>query len=168
MTPPQPPSFSTESVARRPAIAISETWMKIAAARGRLGQATMITKYELYSDERMEAQGGSRYLSIGGVICTYRGRERLLAELQQVRRSHALNQEMRWERCRLPRVPRIRCRSTASAGTPSRLLFSNSSHAFHHPCAFAALSSTRSSCRSSRPSAVTRATRSRAHSASSG
>jgi hypothetical protein len=44
----------------------------------------------------MEAHDGSTYLSIGGVICTYRGQERLLAELQQVRLSHALNEEMRW------------------------------------------------------------------------
>ena len=39
---------------------------------------------------------GSRFLSIGGTICTNRGHERLLDKLQQVRRSYTLSQEMRW------------------------------------------------------------------------
>jgi hypothetical protein len=56
----------------------------------------MITEYELYSDERIETRMGSRFLSIGGIICTDSGQKRLLGRLQQVRRSYALSREMRW------------------------------------------------------------------------
>jgi hypothetical protein len=57
----------------------------------------MITEYELYGDERKEKRG-TRYLTLGGIICTSVGRERLLTRLQNIRQSHGLTREMRWAR----------------------------------------------------------------------
>ena len=42
----------------------------------------MFTEYELYSDERVVRHEGSRYLFLGGVICTDNGRVRLQGELE--------------------------------------------------------------------------------------
>ena len=58
----------------------------------------MITEYELYSDERKTRIPGVRYLLLGGVICTDRGRQRLLANLQGVREKHGVGREMKWGR----------------------------------------------------------------------
>ena len=58
----------------------------------------MITEYELYSDEREASIPGVRYLFLGGVICTDRGRQRLLADLHAVREKHGLGREMKWGR----------------------------------------------------------------------
>ena len=58
----------------------------------------MITEYELYSDERKMSIPGVRYLFLGGVICTDRGRQRLLANVNAVREKHALGHEMKWGR----------------------------------------------------------------------
>jgi hypothetical protein len=45
----------------------------------------MITEYELYSDERKEKHNGNSYLTIGGLVCTDKGRDRLLAKLKELR-----------------------------------------------------------------------------------
>lgn len=58
----------------------------------------VITEYELYSDERETTLADVRYLFLGGVICTDRGRQRLLAALRAVRSIHALGAEMKWGR----------------------------------------------------------------------
>jgi hypothetical protein len=59
-------------------------------------QNAMITEYELYTDERKEKQRAAQYLTIAGIICTDRGRQRLLTNLQNVRLGHGLTAEMRW------------------------------------------------------------------------
>jgi hypothetical protein len=54
----------------------------------------MITEYELYSDERKDTPKG--YLILGGIVCTDRGRERLLVRLSETRKRHGLGQEIGW------------------------------------------------------------------------
>jgi hypothetical protein len=54
----------------------------------------MITEYELYSDERKDTPKG--YLILGGIVCTNRGRERLLAGLSESRKCHGLGHEIGW------------------------------------------------------------------------
>jgi hypothetical protein len=54
----------------------------------------LITEYELYSDERKDSPKG--FLILGGVVCTDRGRDRLLAALAEVRQGHALQGEFHW------------------------------------------------------------------------
>jgi hypothetical protein len=57
----------------------------------------VITEYELYADERMERIGGVDYLTLGGVICTDAGRDRLRAALAELRIHHNLvGAEVRW------------------------------------------------------------------------
>ena len=56
----------------------------------------VITEYELYSDERKDTPRG--YLILGGVVCTDRGRERLLAALAKVRSCHSLDREIHWRK----------------------------------------------------------------------
>jgi hypothetical protein len=56
----------------------------------------MITKYELYSDERFQKHQSTRYLLIGGIICTDRRRARLHRRLTEVRNAFGLTREMRW------------------------------------------------------------------------
>ena len=56
----------------------------------------MITEYELYSDERYVGHDGRRYLFLGGIICTNRGRTRLLEQLKATRSKYGLEREMRW------------------------------------------------------------------------
>jgi hypothetical protein len=63
-----------------------------------LGGESMITEYELYSDERRVSFSGRRYLFVGGVVCTQTGRDRLLYSLSQVRSSYHLLHEMKWEK----------------------------------------------------------------------
>lgn len=58
----------------------------------------MITEYELYSDEREIRIHGVQYLFLGGVICTDRGRQRLLSGLREVRQTYGLNREIKWGR----------------------------------------------------------------------
>jgi hypothetical protein len=58
----------------------------------------MITEYELYSDERTDRMVGTEYLTIGGVICTAKGRDRLLARLTAVREHHGLTGEAGWKK----------------------------------------------------------------------
>ncbi|GIW91503.1 MAG: hypothetical protein KatS3mg109_1935 [Pirellulaceae bacterium] len=58
----------------------------------------MITEYELYSDERYQRHKNSRYLFIGGIICTNKGRERIHRKLEEVRSRFNLAREMRWNR----------------------------------------------------------------------
>ena len=58
----------------------------------------MITEYELYSDERYQNHENIRYLLLGGIICTNKGRDRLHRELQKVRSRFDLTKEMRWTR----------------------------------------------------------------------
>jgi hypothetical protein len=58
----------------------------------------MITEYELYSDERTDRTVGTEYLTIGGVICTEKGRDRLLAGLTGVRTRHGLTGEAGWKK----------------------------------------------------------------------
>jgi hypothetical protein len=55
----------------------------------------MITEYELYSDERKEKRNETRYLTIGGLICTDKGRDRLLAKLKDLR--EVLTGEVGWK-----------------------------------------------------------------------
>jgi hypothetical protein len=43
------------------------------------------TEYELYSDERKENHNGNSYLTIGGLVCTDKGTDRLLASLKPLR-----------------------------------------------------------------------------------
>ena len=58
----------------------------------------MITEYELYSDEREVRHEGSRYLFVGGVICTDNGRVRLQGELESIRGEHGLTGEVKWRK----------------------------------------------------------------------
>jgi hypothetical protein len=55
----------------------------------------MVTEYELYSDERMTE---GRWLWLGGVVCTDKGRSRLLSRLSDVRARYLLSHEMKWGR----------------------------------------------------------------------
>jgi len=56
----------------------------------------MINEYELYSDEKyLKVQ---KYTVLGGLICTDTGRERLLMNLERVRRRHNKWGEMKWEK----------------------------------------------------------------------
>ena len=52
----------------------------------------MVTEYEIYIDERYQQS----FLMLGGLICTEKGRQRLSAQLTQVREQFGLNKEMRW------------------------------------------------------------------------
>jgi hypothetical protein len=61
----------------------------------------MITEYELYADERKEKHCTAKYLTIAGIICTDRGRQRLLTNLKNVRQSYGLTREMRWAKISL-------------------------------------------------------------------
>lgn len=54
----------------------------------------MITEYVLYSDERKNSPDG--FLTLGGIVCTDRGRARLLGALTEVRTSFGLGKEVRW------------------------------------------------------------------------
>ena len=56
----------------------------------------MITEYELYSDERIEKHNGKSYLTIGGLICTDKGRDRILASLKPLR--SVLTGEVGWKK----------------------------------------------------------------------
>src|SRR5437016_4356418 len=56
----------------------------------------MITEYELYSDERKEKHNGNSYPTIGGLVCTDKGRDRLLAKLKPLR--GVLTGEVRWKK----------------------------------------------------------------------
>jgi hypothetical protein len=56
----------------------------------------MVTEYHLYSDERVHKSCKSRFLSLGGVICTDRGADRLIEVLSKVRAKFCLAHEMRW------------------------------------------------------------------------
>jgi hypothetical protein len=56
----------------------------------------MITEYELYSDERKETHNGNSYLTIGGLVCTDKGRDRLLAKLKPLRT--VLTGEVGWKK----------------------------------------------------------------------
>ena len=58
----------------------------------------MTTEYELYSDERPDRIVGTEYLAIGGVICTDKGRARLLAELTAIREHRGLTGEAGWKK----------------------------------------------------------------------
>lgn len=56
----------------------------------------MITEYELHSDERLkDPSASSWYMTLGGVICTSNGHDRLCNALCDVRKLHALNHEMK-------------------------------------------------------------------------
>jgi len=55
---------------------------------------SMITEYELYSDERKDTPKG--YLILGGVVCTDSGRKRLLASLSDARKCYRLVHEIGW------------------------------------------------------------------------
>jgi hypothetical protein len=58
----------------------------------------MITEYELYADER-ETQGRSgHWFWLGGVVCTDKGRARLLGGLSDVRARYGLSREMKWRK----------------------------------------------------------------------
>jgi len=56
----------------------------------------VITEYELYSDERILKPPGRQLLFIGGVICSDKGRSRLLHQLSTVRSQYDLRNEMKW------------------------------------------------------------------------
>ena len=56
----------------------------------------MITEYELYSDERKEKHNGNSYLTIGGLVCTDKGRDRLQAKLKDLRND--LTGEVGWKK----------------------------------------------------------------------
>jgi hypothetical protein len=59
----------------------------------------MITEYELYSDERKERAAGADFLTIGGVICTNRGQERLLGSIVKLRTDYSsLTYEVGWKK----------------------------------------------------------------------
>jgi hypothetical protein len=56
----------------------------------------VITEYELYSDERKDTPRG--FLILGGVVCTDRGRERLLTALARTRAHHRVDVEVHWKK----------------------------------------------------------------------
>jgi hypothetical protein len=60
----------------------------------------MVNYYELYTDEtyiNIKAQS-QEYMVLGGLICTDKGRERLLVKLEQVRKQHNKGGEMKWNK----------------------------------------------------------------------
>jgi hypothetical protein len=57
----------------------------------------MITEYELYSDERKEKHNGNSYLTVGGLVCTDKGRDRLLAKLTLLRDAISFTGEIGWK-----------------------------------------------------------------------
>jgi hypothetical protein len=60
-----------------------------------LRSVSVITEYELYSDERGVRHDGHRYLFLGGLICTDSGRDRLIRSIRSPQSPCA---EMRWSK----------------------------------------------------------------------
>jgi len=58
----------------------------------------MITEYEVYSDERWDKTPQANHMCLGGIICTNKGRERLLSALASVRTSEGLHGEAGWKK----------------------------------------------------------------------
>jgi hypothetical protein len=56
----------------------------------------LITEYELYADERETKSRSGHYFWLGGVVCTDKGRSRLLDGLSKVRSRYARSGEMKW------------------------------------------------------------------------
>jgi hypothetical protein len=57
----------------------------------------VITEYELYADERRPSRE-NKWFWLGGVVCTDKGRSRLLAGLSDVRTHYGMSHEMKWGR----------------------------------------------------------------------
>jgi len=57
---------------------------------------SMITEYELYSDERRMPPPHRSQMLLGGIVCTSAGRARLLEKLAAVRSKYNLAHEMKW------------------------------------------------------------------------
>lgn len=66
----------------------------------------MITEYELYVDDCDRSIPNKKYKLFGGLICTNKGRERLLSQLVQVRSQYGLVHEMKWEKVSLSYLDR--------------------------------------------------------------
>src|SRR6266540_5090572 len=58
----------------------------------------MVTEYELYADERETRGHSGHWLWLGGVVCTDKGRARLLDGLLEVRGRYGLLHEMKWQK----------------------------------------------------------------------
>jgi hypothetical protein len=58
----------------------------------------VVTEYELYADERETRGQICHYFWLGGVVCTDKGRSRLLNELRDVRVRYGLTKEMKWDK----------------------------------------------------------------------
>jgi hypothetical protein len=57
----------------------------------------LVTEYELYADERRPSRE-NKWFWFGGVVCTDKGRSRLLAGLSNVRTQYSMSHEMKWGR----------------------------------------------------------------------
>jgi hypothetical protein len=58
----------------------------------------MITEYEVYSDERWDKTLQINYMCLGGIICTDKGRERLLSALASVHTTEGPRGEAGWKK----------------------------------------------------------------------
>jgi hypothetical protein len=58
----------------------------------------MITEFELYADERETKGRSGHWFWLGGVVCTDKGRARLLGGLSDVRARYGPSREMKWRK----------------------------------------------------------------------